>query len=505
MKKINFKYNWLPVLFIGLVACDVNNDLDPIKDNTPEVPEVALTSGTADFSKYVSLGASFTAGFTDGALFKEGQKNSFPNILASKFAMDKGGDFSQPLMNDNIGGMVNGTTVALDPRFYFNGSAPVRLTAVPTTKIGFPADNAPSFNNYGIPGAKSFHFVAPGYGSAAGLATVPATANPYFVRMMPTQSTLLAEAASKAPTFFTLSEVGGNDVLDYAVAGGASGAITPKATFDAAFGAIINTLTAQGAKGVVANIPYITTLPHFTAVPYNPVPMSAASATASNQGFALYNAGIVQAFTYLVANTPMTQDMADIEIAKRTISFSEGNNAVVIVDKNLTDLTAINPALKSYRQTTSEDLLVLPSSSFIGTTVGGNPLLVNGVSVPLEDKWVLTKKEVDAIKDATDDYNTTIKAMADSKGLAFVDFNVILQNAATAGLQFDEYTLNTSLIFGGLVSLDGIHLTARGYALMANKMLEAIDDKYGSNFKKATKGLAKAADYPTNYSPALPN
>jgi hypothetical protein len=419
--------------------------------------------------------------------------------------MDKGGDFSQPLMKDNIGGMVSGTNVALDPRFYFNGSAPVRLTAIPTTKIGFPADNAPSFNNYGIPGAKSFHFVAPGYGSAAGLGTVPATANPYFVRMMPTQSTLLAEAASKAPTFFTLSEVGGNDVLDYAVAGGASGAITPKATFDAAFGAIINTLTAQGAKGVVANLPYITTLPHFTAVPYNPVPMSAALATASNQGFAPYNAGIVQAFAYLVANTPMTQDMADIEIAKRTISFSEGNNAVVIVDKNLTDLTAINPELKSYRQTTSEDLLVLPSSSFIGTTVGGNPLLVNGVSVPLEDKWVLTKTEVDAIKDATDDYNTTIKAMADSKGLAFVDFNVILQNASTTGLQFDEYTLNTSLIFGGLVSLDGIHLTARGYALMANKMLEAIDDKYGSNFKEATKGLAKAADYPTNYSPALLN
>ena len=54
MKKINFKYNWLPVLFIGLVACDVNNDLDPIKDNTPEVPVVAVTEGTADFSKYIS-------------------------------------------------------------------------------------------------------------------------------------------------------------------------------------------------------------------------------------------------------------------------------------------------------------------------------------------------------------------------------------------------------------------------------------------------------------------
>ena len=38
------------------------------------------------------------------------------------------------------------------------------------------------------------------------------------------------------------------------------------------------TLTANGAKGVVANVPYITDLPHFTTVPHNPVPLDAATA-----------------------------------------------------------------------------------------------------------------------------------------------------------------------------------------------------------------------------------
>ena len=47
---------------------------------------------------------------------------------------------------------------------------------------------------------------------------------------------------------------------------------------------------------------------------------------------------------------------------------------------------------------------------------------------------------------------------------------------------FDEFYDETDLVFGGLVSLDGVHFTARGYALMANKFLEAIDAKYGSNF-----------------------
>ena len=39
---------------------------------------------------------------------------------------------------------------------------------------------------------------------------------------------------------------------------------------------------------------------------------------------------------------------------------------------------------------------------------------------------------------------------------------------------------------------------------MANKMLEAIDATYGSNFAAGKDGLAKADNYPTNYSPTLP-
>ena len=64
--------------------------------------------------------------------------------------------------------------------------------------------------------------------------------------------------------------------------------------------------------------------------------------------------------------------------------------------------------------------------------------------------------------------------------------------------------MNTSLVFGGLISLDGVHLTARGYALMANKILAAMDAEFGSNFTMATGGLAKAKDYVTNFSPMLP-
>lgn len=63
--------------------------------------------------------------------------------------------------------------------------------------------------------------------------------------------------------------------------------------------------------------------------------------------------------------------------------------------------------------------------------------------------------------------------------------------------------MTTDLVTGGLISLDGVHPTSRGYALMASSFLKAIDATYGSNFE-ASGNLPKAGDYPTNYSPTLP-
>jgi hypothetical protein len=189
------------------------------------------------------------------------------------------------------------------------------------------------------------------------------------------------------------------------------------------------------------------------------------------------------------------------ERASRTISFSEGQNAVTIVDEDLTDLSALG--LPNYRQATSNDLVVLPASSFIGTLVDNNPQLINGVSVPLADNWVLTGIETQNVLTATDAYAATVEALADTYGLAFVDLRLVLAEAATTGIMFDEFNLNTNLVLGGLVSLDGVHLTARGYGLMANKFLEAIDVTYGSNFG-ASGSMIKANDYVIMY-PETPN
>jgi hypothetical protein len=335
----------------------------------------------------------------------------------------------------------------------------------------------------GVPGAKSFHLLKAGYGNAAGVPS--GEANPYFVRFAssPTAS-ILGDAMAQAPTFFSLW-IGNNDVLSYALSGGigvnqtgsgnpptayGGNDITDPGVFTNVYSGIVDQLTSTGAKGVIANIPYVTTIPYFTTVPYNPVPLDAAKANALNSGYAAYNGGLAVA----QGAGLITAD----EKARRTINFVEGKNPVVIVDSYLTNLAALG--LPSYRMATAEDLLVLPSSTFIGTLVGGNPSAINGISVPLADNWVLSKNEIAEVKTATDAYNATIASVATAKDLAFVDTNALMTQLANGGIVSNNFTLTSALVFGTAFSLDGVHPTARGYALIANEFSKAINATYGS-------------------------
>lgn len=499
------KYIWLLLLLISFTAC--NNDDD---SGQPSVLLPDLTSGEADFSKFVSLGNSLTAGFTDNALFIASQNNSFPNLLSQKFALAGGGTFNQPLMSDNFGGMAIGGQRILQPRLVFGGAGPVPLESLigPVTVTTDLAINNPTgpFNNMGVPGAKSFHLAAPGFGNIAGVAI--GAANPYFVRMASSpNTTVIADAISQNASFFSLW-AGNNDILGFATSGGSGisqegnldpstyggNDITDTNVFASVYSQLIAGLMANGAKGVVANIPDVTTIPFFTTVPHNPVPLDANTAAAVNQAYAAYNGGLMQA--------ELAQFISAEERAARTINFTaSSNNAVVIVDENLTNLGALG--LPNFRQATADDLLVLPAASFIGTlAVPGNPLTVNGVAVPLADQWVLTPNEQQMVATATQSFNNTIKATAEANGLAFVDANALLTQLFNGGIPSGNFILTANLVTGGAFSLDGVHPNSRGYALIANEFMKAIDLAYNSNFE-ASGNFVDVGEFPTNYSPLL--
>ena len=506
------KYTWLLLFLFVFAAC---NDDD---DDQREI-KVDLDAGTADFTRYVSLGNSLTAGYTDNALFIASQNNSFPNMLAEKFAKIGGGAFTQPMTNDNIGGLLLGGNVIAAPRLFFNGSGPAILPGVPTTEVSNIM--AGPYSNLGVPGAKSFHLLANGYGNIAGL---PGLANPYFVRMASTpNASILEDAMSQDPTFFSLW-IGNNDVLGYATTGGdGTNPITDEATFNFAINTLISTLTSNGAQGIVANIPSVTSAPYFTTVPFNPL-------SPSNPDFAaqipLLNATFAQ----------LNQAFAFLGVPERSVVYSEtAPSPVLIYDESLTNITpqlaqvlvagGLDPQTAGLlanqfgqsRQATAADLLVLPSSTIIAqlnneyfqqlVSLGVPPaqagqLAVNGVTYPLRDKWILTPTEQSEVANATSVFNSTIKSAAEGAGLAFLDANALLTRLSTTGIQSGSFVLTSKLVTGGAFSLDGIHLTARGYALVANEMMKAIDDTYGSNFEEADE-LLDIGQYPTNYNPAL--
>jgi len=127
------------------------------------------------------------------------------------------------------------------------------------------------------------------------------------------------------------------------------------------------------------------------------------------------------------------------------------------------------------------------------------PLDKFGVTFPLQDKHVLIPTEIAEIKTATDAYNTTIKAVADQKGLAFVDTRAVLTQLSSGGIRFGNFSLTSAYVTGGAFSLDGVHPSARGYALIANIFIDAINLKYGSTLRHVD-----LATYPGQYPKTLP-
>lgn len=526
---------WLFLVSITLIACNDDEEI-----TTPvEVPVVA---GSADFSKYVALGNSITAGFSDNALFKAGQENAFPNLMSKQFALVGGGDFEIPFMNDNIGGLLFGGSFnpRFAPRLVVGGLNPdntpniislanAPFNQLPTTETF--AHLTGVYNNMGVPGAKSFHLLAPNYGNPAGLASTPPTANPYFVRFASNPSTsILADAVAQAPTFFSLW-IGNNDVLGYATSGGdGSDPITPVngnpgVGFDGTYNYLIDNLTSNGAKGVVANIPYVTTIPFFKTVPHNPLTSSVLGQGDTQVGDATISALNSQLYG------PIKQALTGLGHGDRIELLSTSKaNPLLIKDETLTNLTpqlvAIFQAVPfnmpaqqaalfaasfgQARQANSSDLVLLTTRSAISAaptaTDSGlgfpppSPLNKFGITFPLQDKHILIPSEISEIKTATDSYNLIIKTAASNKGLAFVDANAFMNQLANGGISFGTFHMTNSFVKGGAFSFDGVHLTPRANAFVANKFLEAINSKYGSTFRMYKPELFSMA-----YPAILPN
>ena len=429
-----FRWGLLLTTFVSVAAC-TNNDVDP--NATTGTP----SKGTADFTKYVAVGNSLTSGFADNGLYRDGQLNSYPNILAGQFRTVGGGDFIQPLFTaDQAAGSGYLKLIRVpDPTNVASLLTSIVQVAPGAARGGSTNSGSPLLTkfttpnqNLGVPGIKVADVLLTGYGSAAG--------NQYFERFLTNQATTYFQYASdnlNGATFYSCW-LGNNDVLQYAISGGGN---PPTATdlFTTNFTAMMNKLAEGGRKGVVIGIPNLTATPYFTTVT---VPLVVAQIKLVNP-----------AVTALVIQTA-----------------------------------------SGIRPTQTGDLLMLPNAleyAKIGTTTAGNQKGPYGLSAanPLPNQYVLDAGEVATLNAKITEFNGIMKTQADAKGAAYVDPGSVLGQVTSAGgLVQNGITYTGSFIQGGVFSLDGIHLTPAGYAFMANEMIKSINAKYNATIPQVNPG-----------------
>ncbi|MBX2962695.1 MAG: hypothetical protein KF687_09295 [Cyclobacteriaceae bacterium] len=532
MKKINSLTLTLLLSLIFLGACEqeVIELTDPEPDLTNIGPDpCGGTAGSASFTKFVAIGNSFVAGMQGGALFNDGQNNSLAAIINTQLACAGGtATFNQPSIRASLGWNLFFTQPVLGPpfdptkpvlgRMRLQGNpprptpqayAPGNLEAVPDPTVNPPFQYAGStgavatsaLNNFAVPAITLGQALIPAAGNWAN--PNPAVGfTPFYARFAsnPGTSTILTDALSANPTFF-LFWLGLDDFFLYAAFGGdpTLAPLNSAGAFAGQYGAAMGAILASNAdlKGVVGNFPDIFKMPHFTSVTYNPIPLDAATASQLNTGFAGYNAALDGLKNPAFGGAFGTAEQLDA----RKITFAAGNNKAVLIDESIPSLAAGFDALQGagaitagqraqlapyerVRQTTPTDILPLSTGSILGTLVGGNPQLINGLTVPLADRYVLVPAEIAEIVAARDAFNGTIQASADANPtrLALANVDAALNALITSQLAvYNGVTITPNINPPtGIYSEDGAHMNTRGYAFLSRVFIQAINDKFGA-------------------------
>jgi lysophospholipase L1-like esterase len=277
-------------LLLAMAGCSLEAPDDPSALNNPPGVEDAG-------ARYVAVGNSLTAGFTDGGLIMSGQTYSYPNLIAGQLGLGSS-RFTQPyIASPGIGGVSGGNVTGV---LYFNGSGLAVLGTTPLADVQsvllLAATQPTQYHNLGVPGAV-LHDGMNAYSSTTATSYVLyQSPNPFFdfinrptlfankavASGYPTPGGLVPVTFQSTSQFYqavakggalTTLWLGNNDVLGPATSGEPTAGFGPAgaATFQADYTALLAMLAGgleqrnNGLKPtiVVANLPSVASTPYF--------------------------------------------------------------------------------------------------------------------------------------------------------------------------------------------------------------------------------------------------
>jgi lysophospholipase L1-like esterase len=410
---------------------------------------LGLLAGPAqaqDFSRYVAVGDSLTAGVEGNCLVQRNQVASFPAVLAGQLSI---ANFQQPLvqelpLTDPLVGIPCLGAVFIPPS---------TVTVGEISQMGAPLNlTLPQpYNNLGIPGANAADLIDLTAGNPFGNTAEASAA--LVLRNVPGSPLAGTNAVTQAnllqPDLVSLW-IGANDVLGAALSGTAilGVTITPIDQFTAAYQADVGALLqAPGRTLVAANIPDVTTIPFATTIPpvlvnpatRQPVVIGGQLVPLLGQGDAAYPC------------TPVPPDQG--------CPLPPGTLVTLPASPLLSQGVGVPVA-------TGGTGLPLPNGQFIPPST-----LVPGV--------VLYPDEVELISSSTTSMNSAIASAVAAAGGILIDIHGIYQDFKTNGYHIGGIDLTSDFLTGGVFSADGYHPSSIGYTIVADKFIQDLNASLG--------------------------
>lgn len=384
--------------------------------------------GKADFTRFVTLGDSFGVGVSNVGANLTHQRHSWPAVIARQVGLntdcvtDGPKCFEQPYISEP----------GILPELQLVSLSPLTIQLKPG--LGAPLNSGLQrpYNNLSIDGAE-----------IADALQVDGDGNEQYSAPIVLRGlgSMTDQALRLNPTFIAMW-IGGDDAFN-GVQGGKPALMTSVADFTRDYNAVLDKLVkgAPDAGFVVGNLPTdIRGIPFVSVIPS------------------------------VLINPQTGQPILD----------PSGKPIPLIADLGAGNFGQLPPG----------SLVLLTSLQLIqsgyGIPAALKPLLppLPNIGKPLPDEAVLTPTEIAAINQRLVDYNSAISAAASSRDIPVVDINAFL-NQVKAGIQAGPFNLSLAYITGGIISLDGFHLTDIGYALFGNEYIKTINAAYGTRIPLA--------------------